>query len=562
MDICHSCSPVFYAALDPTRIPLVLARFDSSGWTSIKRDIIHVHRSLCGVLHLARLQAIHRGAFVDLWNTVWPWVVFLDEYEESIALDDILRAEIRYLRFMRLIRFLHDDEATNRIIASPSGLYVVVGRAWRHLVHAKSDGGISDVSHFLRFLFDNDWDAAAFDELIVGCGGTRLDLAALIVSHIQRLLPSAHSSVTSETICHLMGIRWIVNCAAVPHEPDPVFQKALLSCGIVNALTAASRALCESTDHGAGRVLKGFFPALVDHISSFPSLWLTESLRTGLLDIVFAPRHRDAISSSLSGLFNHVLLPAAAYHSVLVQFRISLGGVRDVDAAAIFDDAALLAHWESFLEVAENRCRILGEYENGTLMAPRVCDDLEVGYLMHALRGDLDFSPGQSAQKVFPKQDLKRCGGCLTTYYCSPKCQANDWECGGHRQACGDLSSRREQYYSRHSARDRSFLRTLVYHEYTTRREEIAQKHLLLVKQYPSELPSTAFDFTKPNAEIVVGPLEGLRPLLEFEVEKATRSGGKTELYVAKVLYGDHGMPRVWPFLLHVRTVDWSMSAE
>ncbi|KAJ6474923.1 hypothetical protein C8R45DRAFT_1160157 [Mycena sanguinolenta] len=116
-------------------------------------------------------------------------------------------------------------------------------------------------------------------------------------------------------------------------------------------------------------------------------------------------------------------------------------------------------------------------YSNTTaLTATRACDDAQ-------------------CRIIRPKQEFKRCSGCLTANYCSETCQTNDWRRGGHRQTCDDLSFRREEYSSI-SPKNQSFLRALAHHEYMTRRAEIAQKHLRSKQLYPSEVLCTVFDFT------------------------------------------------------------------
>ena len=90
------------------------------------------------------------------------------------------------------------------------------------------------------------------------------------------------------------------------------------------------------------------------------------------------------------------LVPASVYHSVLVHLRTSLQQVRDRDAATIFADATLLAHWESLVELVERRLWILEEYNNGALASERRFDDLEVGI---SLRRYSDPSHDESAPK-------------------------------------------------------------------------------------------------------------------------------------------------------------------
>ncbi|KAJ6455180.1 hypothetical protein C8R45DRAFT_1222605 [Mycena sanguinolenta] len=245
----RSLLPVPYSVLNPARIPEILAQFDSSGWRSIRHYIFQAHTCMRSLLVLFSSEAVPVGASVDLWEAVWPWIAFLDEYEQSLSLGkDSISAEApnSYKRYLALIRYLEKDETARRLIHSTAGLYVVVGRAWPHLIHADAEA-LYNVSHFLAQWFGPDqWSAAAYEDLIVGCGGSRMDLATLVVSQIQRMLPRPDTTVTQSTVLHLVGIVCIVYGATISkgHEPDPALDDALLSCGIVTALTTASRALC------------------------------------------------------------------------------------------------------------------------------------------------------------------------------------------------------------------------------------------------------------------------------------------------------------------------------
>ncbi|KAF7367963.1 hypothetical protein MSAN_00861500 [Mycena sanguinolenta] len=120
--------PAFCSPLDSTRIDVVLSRFDSSGWESVKPDIVQVHSCMGGIGHLSTYNAIPTGAFVDLWQILWPWIRFLDEYEESLSGDKCLSSRSRYWRFLSLIRLMGRDEAAQELIDSTKGRWVVVGR--------------------------------------------------------------------------------------------------------------------------------------------------------------------------------------------------------------------------------------------------------------------------------------------------------------------------------------------------------------------------------------------------------------------------------------------------
>ncbi|KAJ6508153.1 hypothetical protein C8R45DRAFT_436541 [Mycena sanguinolenta] len=408
-------------------------------------------------------------------------------------------------------------------------------------------GGLNDVSYFLGLWFRTaTWDSAIFQEVMIGAGGTRTDLAALVVSRIKHFVPHPDSPVTEHTCFHLIGVFSLVASESFTGHKDHAFRDALLSSDIVAALITASRALCRSTQPGAEFPLKVVFPALIDQLSSFPTIWLPEALRGGLLEILFECENRNAFAPVLISLLDDILYPATVYHSVLLQLQNSLPQVRDRDVAVIFGDPDLLARWRGLSEVVANRFRFLEQYNTWGLRATRACDDIE-------------------GAKICGKRDLKRCSGCSATCYCSLACQANDWRRGGHRGSCADLALSRkcQSLHNLHTeatldgdvsarpgtSRDRSFLCALVHHEYTTRREEIAQKHLHFIMQHhPGTTALTLFDFTKGTCVVSVGAFEDLRILLNVDVARMIRCGGQTQLM--KVLDGGLAASRIWPFPL------------
>ncbi|KAJ6492064.1 hypothetical protein C8R45DRAFT_1212913 [Mycena sanguinolenta] len=493
--------PVFCAGLNPAHIPGILAQFDVMGWSSIRSEIVQGHLCIRGISELGILNAIVPGAFVDIWNHVWPWVEFLDEYEESLSDEDLLDAKTRYSGFLSSMRSLNGSRAAEKMIDSTPDVYVVIGRAWRHFIDGEYEGGLTNVSYFLGLWFKNThWDSAAFDELILGAG-----------EPVQTLLQL--SSHTSHMFFQTLALQ--------SHR-----KRSFISLGW------SARALCQSPLETAGIELKGL-SALVDQISSCSPIWLLEALRAGLFDIVFTSQHRDAISSCLTGLLEDVIPSATVYHSVLVEVQTSLAEVCDRDAAAISGDPAFLALWESLVALVKSRLPILDKYNTGALVAPRVCDNLE-------------------CIRIRPKFELNCCSGCLTMHYCSKICQGVGWR-SGHRLTCGDLFSRRKRGLHI-SPRNRSFLGALMYHEYMTRQAEVAQKQLLFAEQHPDELPCTMFDFTAGTCEIEIWQLERFAPGFELDAVRITRSAGRLQLM--RVVDADQTGCLMWRFPLRVECVE------
>ncbi|KAJ6464397.1 hypothetical protein C8R45DRAFT_1023908 [Mycena sanguinolenta] len=502
---------------------------------------------MSGLAQLSTRKAIPPGAFVDLWGYIWPWIQFLDECEGTLPDDDfwdgLLSPQNQYIRFLSMMSFLRDDEAAKNVIDSTEGRWVVIGRAWGHLIHADNDLGLDPIAYFLGL-----WPRAphlkplAFKELILGAGGTWTHLASLVVSHIKLCLPYPDSSFTQRLVIPVLGVIHILmhENAEENEDPYPVFQATLLSCGIVAALTTAARAVCQSTVTHADTVLHMILTALIDHLSLLPSVWLVESLRAGLLEILFSSNHRHELSRSMMNLFKTVIFPATVYRSLLVQLPSFISQVCNRNAAAIFRDASLLAQWMRLLEVIKIRSYLAEEYATGVLTVKGVCDDL-------------------GCARTRPKKDLKCCSGCLTAYYCSPTCQANDWRHGGHRQMCRNFLFRRNQL-APISSRDRSFLRALIQHEYMAQREEITDKHHLLAEAAPGQMPVVLFDFLSGTCCIEVGMLPDISLPFDVDVDRAARSGGQIQLHFVKVKVGSQY--RQWPFHVHLNSVSFEEAPQ
>ncbi|KAJ7601548.1 hypothetical protein DFH06DRAFT_1262083 [Mycena polygramma] len=508
--------PPFYANLDPAEIPLILERLDTASVQveAIRARIVQVLGNLKILSILGRLNSVSLDAFVDLWLRVWPWIEFLDEYQDHVPgiehfsqmseKTQLTCNEIFYIYVALLLLFRHQNEAS-ALMDSTGGAYVVVGKAWSHFVHRYGEDArhLYDVCHFLSFshvLWGNDrareQNPFPFKGLITGAGGTRTDFASLVVSHLDRVVGDP-------------DIRQIVDSgAAGPSDIHAV-------------------------------VLDTVSPALIDCLRCFPChRWVTESLRAGLLRIVFSRPHFPKSGDCLRALLDPggALSRSTVYHSVLSQLRSSLLEIRDRDAAAAFGDPEILEHWARFLALAENRFQVVDLYNTGASTFMRACDNMECA-------------------KIERKRNLKRCGGCLRSYYCSQICQAEDWRRGLHRQWCGVISLARHRDLEVR-ARDRSFLRALLHHDYLARREDIALRHLPSLKMNPSGAPHTLFDYTAGTCgEINLADYQGDDSHYDGDAARLVTGGGRMELHFMAIFNGREEA-QIWKFPLRLASTE------
>ncbi|KAJ6526651.1 hypothetical protein B0H19DRAFT_1196718 [Mycena capillaripes] len=522
-------TPALYASPDPVEIPTILEWLDSSTpfvhFAAIRSVIARTLIALRGLSDLGFRKAIPVGAHVDLWLRTWPWIEFLDQYRDHLpGCDSILPAPTRYQLFVSLFRFFRENDEADKLIDSCVGSCAVVGRAWCILLDAEDGEGFSDVCHFIGLWFRQDeWRLDIFEELLTGVGGSRMALASLVVAHINRVHPTPDSAVTRKTVFNLVGVVFFVK--KVSGEWDAAFRDALLAQGIVTALTIVSRVLSASTSSipAVETELKGFFSSLVELLTCFPrQRWIKESLQAGLLPAVFscaASRHLEVTYDSLDDLLRDILPASTVYYSVLSQLRVSLVDLGDRDARSAFGTSDLRELWDEFLTLVQLRLQVVDEYDMGSLTVLLACDNLE-------------------CVKIGGKDLFKRCGGCCMSKYCSRACQIHDWQRGGHRQTCGALASRRNRD-SHLSAKDRSFLRALLNNEYAARQEEIAMQKLHFMREYPTEVPYTIFNYTEGICDIDVGSHEDLDTEFAPDAARAAASSGRVQLHLIEILEGE-----------------------
>ncbi|KAK7002381.1 hypothetical protein R3P38DRAFT_2557275, partial [Favolaschia claudopus] len=206
----------------------------------------------------------------------------------------------------------------------------------------------------------------------------------------------------------------------------------------------------------------------------------TEALQAGFLQTVFEAAKR--LPESIDGVFDR-LSSTTMLHSSLSQLRVSLDAIGDLDAQVMdlkMNSPPAYRHWDRFISVVQDRFTALDEYNAGNLKIPIACHNYECA-------------------ETFIKPNIKVCRGCNVAFYCSKACQKADWR-AGHRRFCATVAWGNKRM-------DRSFLHTLLYHEFCTRRDEIAFKHIQFARKNPTKMP---YDFRGGPCNIVIASLEEL----------------------------------------------------
>ncbi|KAK7028621.1 hypothetical protein R3P38DRAFT_2937519 [Favolaschia claudopus] len=527
--------PLFSTFLDPLHIPATVDQLRSTATAAqtddIRNRVLLTIYSLQSIQALLALDSISLQALPDLWATcIWPWISFLDSYSDNLPECNI-PATTKLSTFATLINFFANDVG-KEIFSSP-GVFAVVGRTWAHLLHSyKSDDdagiivdeALSDISQFITQAAEHiRKHPDSLDDLGEGAGGLVSRLPSMVVSHLRHFIPHSDTVVTKDIATSV--------CGMVPfffediQKHFPAFSRALLSCGAVPALITVLRAF------GPDRMLvEQIFALSVVHISYFPRhRSITEALRAGLFPALFSydtGGWKGAAVLWLKNLLSRILPASTIYRSTLVQLRLSLAERDRWDAASTFTTDHL-ADWNAFLELANSRFQILNDYDSGILKAPKMCDNMQ-------------------CMALYPDDDIQACSGCRLFRYCSKDCQLTNWR-NDHRWVCAPLSSHRNDY-STNSARDKSFLRALLHHEYTTHREIIAREYLRFALEYPDLIPVLVFGYIHGACSIEVDPLTLLINTLDFEAARAVTRDGRIQYQIMAVMNGEKPSCLLFPF--------------
>ncbi|KAK7002387.1 hypothetical protein R3P38DRAFT_3042707 [Favolaschia claudopus] len=517
IDVLAPLLPVLYAVLDPIRIPPLSSSLDGPG--DVVRDSHVDWRCSASTNSLRGMLTVVRSKRVSFERMAWHQ--FAETYHEILTVDLIAdRARAHLLQ-----ADARDNAAANTaLIALPD---------------------------CLQFWIEHpDWSRSAADGVIVGAGGSAADLASLALLHLNRFLPNRSSPLDHDrTTVALGSLISFIQCTN--HEARPPFGlgfvDVLLEMGLVTSLTNLSRA-----------VFDGSLPADVSNLSYYEYLLaflrpcprhqrVVEALRAGFLPTVLQagialPRCRALLFDSLSSV--------TTLHSSLSQIRASLGQIKDINEKARFikeSSRPFYKSWQNFMAVLKDRFQALDAYNAGGLNVPICCHNHECAGTFH-------------------KQEMKVCSGCTIAYYCSKACQQTDW-LAGHRQFCTRLSWRsRVECHPEHSpmtARNNSFLHTLLYWEFRSRQKEIARGYLRFMQNKPDKTPYMLFDFRHGACQIQIDEIAELDSALTSVAVGAVAARGERILFNLTRGSEYHDIiPRLFPpfvasreFLAGLRTI-------
>ncbi|KAJ7623072.1 hypothetical protein DFH06DRAFT_1481832 [Mycena polygramma] len=450
--------PVWYTNLDPTLIPNP-QHFDTPDPSTDAEG--------CIARAILSLETLYMTTFPtsvgpDLWPRVWKWVQFLYMYRDHLPTGHPLGEDELSVELLMFAGTFFDHEETFAIILSTPGVFFMVAKAWPHVPKVKDPDKREIAFSDLRTFITHKAVARPANRaaIIEGAGGTMGHVANLIVMHIEAVAPAPGSAIEFMPVYLSRGVLEFVELMEPGLSDRESFCKplgplgtALASRNFVPILTELLCALGASTsdqDLALHAITIGFSVVATILVATPSNIrWIADALKHKLLRALIICALRTQMGLFIEVILTAMLPPFLVYPGVLTALDISLGNVEDLVHSDTFKLSNMYTRWQTFTEVAQERIKILKLHDAPGTSSMRACDNLQCGAIQI-------------------KSAFQRCAGCLSLYYCSQACQANDWLQGGHRQACkfyGNMSLCGGSNAGR-TPRERSFLRALLDYDY------------------------------------------------------------------------------------------------
>nr|GAT56057.1 predicted protein [Mycena chlorophos] len=296
------------------------------------------------------------------------------------------------------------------------------------------------------FLFNNCQDLLRDDgphlqAVLDGVGGWE-HLAELFVRHTHQSIPVSGVTATawhSERVaCPLIFLKT---------GRPALFFDALGRWGMIAALTKAALRLPGMRDDKVARQtdITLYLRLLIEnHPRS--DLRLIEGLRAGLIEAMSqaAPVARETVRSFLV----KVIIQHCVYRSVVHALQHALRHPSIKTRTDLFEDLGLSREWKQCKNTILASALSVKEYEEGNAnwTSGRGCDNSDCR---------------SSSSDV----QLRRCGGCYYTRYCSRSCQKADWH-STHRSECRFVRYQLQRNRALFTPGDRGFFDAHVFHAF------------------------------------------------------------------------------------------------
>ncbi|KAJ7701327.1 hypothetical protein B0H14DRAFT_760822 [Mycena olivaceomarginata] len=432
-------------------------------------------------------------------------------------------------------------EATDNLIRKTPGVRVLLARAWVVFVEAQEFILRLPADDLFRYTYLPDtvvkslsdvllwesmrWRPNYMAEFLDGVGGNS-QFALAVVNHINCFLASPQDSP---------ALRFLDRILTFVTDVDKSFEMVRSSGphGIVPGLARVLCALTNSKIDGAIQVIQACLGLLFIAFSTAPSYErIVEALEAGFIRGVVSYVCREEIRgvplTLVSALFKDILLRLSIHRAVLMELGPALMGSEMValTQSEAFKGSSIFDDFRTFYHVCRVNLMALNQYHSPQRESMLACDNMQCG-------------------NIAAKNKFRQCSNCEEVYYCSERCQALDWDRGGHRISCQRRRWLRLSHPCPLPKRGMSFLRNLLHATYEDAKASILLSQVGYLRELPTAQFLNVFDFTVAPVALGLFILSdeenekqqsdaGLAQYRDF-VARVQESHGRMELFIMRV---------------------------
>ncbi|KAJ7183464.1 hypothetical protein C8R46DRAFT_1344292 [Mycena filopes] len=541
--------PAFYGSLDTSPIPELIARLGSSSSSSADYQFFDdkVSRAclaLQSILALDTKAMVPTPAAPDLWPRIWPWVEFIDTYRDPLPKIQMLENQVVYYNaVLNIILLLRRHEATAAVIDATPGIRVILVRIWALYVQDPEIAGKNKFGNLCGYIHSSLklHEDPNFAEAIEGAGGSRAELATIVLKHIKHVVafPSANNTI----FC----LRPVVALLRHKCRADTLFDQTLIDQGVVEILTSVVCLLTGPAFVNDMDLFDTCFATIFRYVMTpFGHNLVTQALRAGILP-AFLERARRPCTPQMQHVLDSTLtifVASVVYLSVLSQMHASITALPFAVNHNSFKGFGLSTRWKTFWTVLQQRFGLMRTYLARQTVS-KACDNVACGVIL-------------------PREQFKRCAECLTTIYCSPSCQAIDWR-HDHRDSCQSILRMRLGEPEGVTSRDRSFLRALIHADYLEMKRTILIQEVHHLRAHvpgtsaPAVLPFVVFDYSRPKVACAVEV--GALPTLAANAWAHVNGTGR-QIRAHAMQVTDGGSTHQWVFPLRAAGPEVGLAVE
>ncbi|KAJ6587521.1 hypothetical protein DFH09DRAFT_1427589 [Mycena vulgaris] len=525
--------PVFFLHLDPTGTPTPDDPTDTEA----------VALALLALQGLRALGDLPKECGVDLWPRIFAWIACIHLNRERIS-SEFYPTEAHICgELMMFIGHFSEDRATSGLFHVTVGVRYMVTRAWAVLFDTEHDRDhpvYLALCDFLR-LHMKAAIPRNLREILTASDGL-WGFALLIKWYITFFVIDRPTQWTIDALHIMDGLLELL--ADLGDMEDADMRGALVSAGIVSALTKAAYVIAEADIPESAHLLLAIFNILQMLFTSPPSYRaIGEALGAGLLRAIVRCTTMGAEGNEPDTALWHFLsvaLPGATvYYSVVVRLEAALLGVTDLVDTPTFRRLPVSRLWQAFHPVAQERIKFLQAFDSRRVgSSSKACDNMACGLIAE-------------------KTEFWRCSECQRVYYCSQNCQKLDWVEGGHREACGSIQKFARDHPEYMSRRNVAFMRELLHNDtgpHSLLREGALMAQVSRIQIWPSEVLVTLFRYRGSARTAEGATVAEMRRLdkagdvnWDEHSARAARSGGRMVLHVMAVQHGDQERLHIFP---------------